>query len=375
MESGAHASNNGWTGGQYSLYRVVFGTWLFVAFSNARTVSLGTLLWLVAVVFVVPFVLGYKDHVAAIALFGVMLVVIPLVDSTWTAHAATCIALLVHAWLPVAPYGSLTATGRPDPGNHWRFPPTAFQATHLLLALLYVFDGLVSILAVVGKSAPYQPLIGQAVDAIAPQMHAGMSVAVASVELGWGLLALLITWRLAFWLPMLALQLLIVALAHAAPFDFGLVALHLLAFDPAWIAPKEREASDLVFYDGSCGLCHRAVRFILAEDRDGNAFRFAPLGGETFLAAVDESRRATLPDSVAIVTAGGDLLTRSRAVLRILARLGGVWRLLGAVAGIIPPALLDALYDGVARIRYRLFAKPTDACPLIPKELRARFEA
>ena len=28
----------------------------------------------------------------------------------------------------------------------------------------------------------------------------------------------------------------------------------------------------------------------------------------------------------------------------------------------------------IARVRYRLFRKPTDACPVTPPELRARFE-
>ena len=39
-----------------------------------------------------------------------------------------------------------------------------------------------------------------------------------------------------------------------------------------------------IFYDGDCGLCHRAVRVVLAADPEGRAFRFAPLGGETFRA-------------------------------------------------------------------------------------------
>ena len=39
---------------------------------------------------------------------------------------------------------------------------------------------------------------------------------------------------------------------------------------------------ELVFYDGRCGLCHHSVRFLLARDRDGALFRYAPLFGETF---------------------------------------------------------------------------------------------
>jgi len=40
----------------------------------------------------------------------------------------------------------------------------------------------------------------------------------------------------------------------------------------------------------------------------------------------------------------------------------------------VPRGIRDRAYDGIARVRYRLFRKPTDACPVTPPELRARFE-
>ena len=53
-----------------------------------------------------------------------------------------------------------------------------------------------------------------------------------------------------------------------------------------------------LFYDGECGLCHAAVRFVLAEDRDGQGFRFAPLASESFARLAPAELRATLPDSL-----------------------------------------------------------------------------
>jgi predicted DCC family thiol-disulfide oxidoreductase YuxK len=35
---------------------------------------------------------------------------------------------------------------------------------------------------------------------------------------------------------------------------------------------------------------------------------------------------------------------------------------------------LNAGYDFIARIRYRLFARPDDVCPILPKHLRDRFQ-
>ena len=129
--------------------------------------------------------------------------------------------------------------------------------------------------------------------------------------------------------------------------------------------------TDLLFYDGYCGLCHRTVLFILARD-DGSRFRFAPLQGETFALRVPPSQRAGLPDSIVLLH-GEQLLLRSDAVLHILRRLGRGWYLLAALGSICPRPFQNWLYDGVAKIRHRLFKKPEEACPLLPPELRSRF--
>jgi predicted DCC family thiol-disulfide oxidoreductase YuxK len=129
-----------------------------------------------------------------------------------------------------------------------------------------------------------------------------------------------------------------------------------------------------LFYDGSCALCHWAVRFVLARDPEGRAFRFAPLESDAFRGAVPEAVRASLPDSFVVETSDGRLLTRSAAVLHVLDRCGGPWRVLGRAARIVPRALRDGLYDFVARVRYRVFGREPQACPVIPKELRSRFE-
>lgn len=130
---------------------------------------------------------------------------------------------------------------------------------------------------------------------------------------------------------------------------------------------------DLMFYDGGCGLCHRSVAFVVRRDRDGSRFRFAPLGGPAFLDAIPAAERGALPDSIVVRTADGRTLVRSAAVLHVGRRLGGVWAALARAAGLVPRPLLDWGYDGVARIRGRLFAPPAGACPMLPAELRARF--
>jgi predicted DCC family thiol-disulfide oxidoreductase YuxK len=139
------------------------------------------------------------------------------------------------------------------------------------------------------------------------------------------------------------------------------------------VLPVTQE-SEYIFYDGHCGLCHRAVKFVLKHDHSENTFRFAPLQGETIQSHIPAERRASLPNTFVVLTRDGTLLMRSNASLHILERLGGGWRSLASILRVIPRALRDLMYDFVARIRYRLFGRRDDLCPVVPPNLRARFD-
>ena len=134
------------------------------------------------------------------------------------------------------------------------------------------------------------------------------------------------------------------------------------------------EPTERIFYDGDCGVCHWSVAFVARHDRTGRAFRFAPLGGETFEAELAAPEREGLPDSIVVRTAGGAVLVRSRGLLHILKRLGRFWRAVGAVLWLVPRPLRDLGYDGFAAIRHRLVRRPDGSCPLMPPELGRRFD-
>jgi len=138
--------------------------------------------------------------------------------------------------------------------------------------------------------------------------------------------------------------------------------------------PPAASSPEILFYDGHCALCHGAVKFIVKRDRSGAAFRFAPLQGDTFRAVVPPEKRASLPDSVVVRTSTGALLIRSDAFLHIFWRLGGGWKALAGILGVIPRPLRDAVYNMIARIRYRVFGTRDDLCPVMPPDLRARFD-
>ena len=138
------------------------------------------------------------------------------------------------------------------------------------------------------------------------------------------------------------------------------------------VTGQESPIGPIVLFDGVCNLCNATVRWIIERDRR-KAFRFASLqsraaaeaGGE--LSMLEHGRR---PDSVVLIDAEGTH-TRSEAAIRIGRHLGFPWSLAG-LARILPRALRDAVYSGVARNRYRWFGR-RDACQVPTPELRARF--
>ncbi len=116
------------------------------------------------------------------------------------------------------------------------------------------------------------------------------------------------------------------------------------------------------------------MRFVVARDRGGRLFRYAPLQGITFRKLVPAAQREALPDSIVVLTDDGRLLLRSDAFIHILRRLGGFWRFAAGAIALIPQALRDGVYNFIARVRYRIFGRRAEVCPVMPAELRARFD-
>ena len=133
-------------------------------------------------------------------------------------------------------------------------------------------------------------------------------------------------------------------------------------------------STEHIFYDGDCGVCHWSVGFVARRDRSGETFRFAPIGGSTFLERIPVDQRRDLPDSM-IVWTGGELLMRSDAASHILRRLGFIWKLAGYLMLAVPRPIRDWCYDRFAERRHRLARRPDGACPILPPELRSRFDA
>ncbi len=138
--------------------------------------------------------------------------------------------------------------------------------------------------------------------------------------------------------------------------------------------PVVDDGIDRVFFDGNCALCDGLVRYLVERDDSGRLFRFAPLGGETFLTLLPAAVRADLPDSVVVLTGDRRLLVRSDAVIQVLHRLGGAAGSVAAILGACPRSIRDGGYDLVARVRRRFRPVGGGTCQLANSPDQFRFE-
>jgi predicted DCC family thiol-disulfide oxidoreductase YuxK len=123
---------------------------------------------------------------------------------------------------------------------------------------------------------------------------------------------------------------------------------------------------DVILYDGVCVFCSRWIRFVASRDR---RFRFTAIQsgyGQRLAQALGINPED--PDTNAVIH-GGVAYFKSDAALTVLSHLPG-WRW-ARVVRVVPKPLRDAVYNLVARNRYRIFGK-YDACFVPDASLQAR---
>jgi predicted DCC family thiol-disulfide oxidoreductase YuxK len=393
--------NTHWTGGQYSIFRVLLGAYLVVHFlhllpwgpevfsnqgmlPNAGLSPLFLLFpsvfhlsdapWVVSMVLAsgavaaVFLAVGKHDKAAAAFIWYVLACLFtrnPLIQNPALPYLGWM--LLAHLFVPSSPYGSWDARGRTDPAGAWRMPNAILVAAWIVLALSYSYSGYTKLLSpswVAGDTVTYvlnNPLardhaLRNFFLSMPDWVLRGLTWTILYVELLFAPLVLSSRLRPILWGLMLWVQFGFLFLLNFADLTFPMLLYHLLTFDPGWIKATGASGPETIHYDGRCGLCHRVVRFVLAEDREAR-FRFSPTEGDDFL--VSDGSRLTL--------------SKSDAYAHILRRLGGIWGILGMAIKLLPRCFRDDVYDRIARNRNRLFEKPASLCPVIPAVLRERF--
>ncbi|MBX2851734.1 MAG: thiol-disulfide oxidoreductase DCC family protein [Phycisphaeraceae bacterium] len=126
----------------------------------------------------------------------------------------------------------------------------------------------------------------------------------------------------------------------------------------------------IILFDGVCNLCNASVNYIIEHD-PADQFRFASLQSEAGAALAVEQGIDTQALSSMVLIESGRAYLRSTATLRVYRRLRGPIRLLWPFI-LVPRPFRDAVYNFIAKRRYRWFGK-REACRLPTEADRARF--
>ena len=120
---------------------------------------------------------------------------------------------------------------------------------------------------------------------------------------------------------------------------------------------------NIIYYDGECGLCHMAVKFILKVDSK-NKFYFSPLSN------FDNNLKNI--DSI-ILKSGNKVFYESQAIIMVFENIDNNWNYLAKVLKIFPIKVLDIAYRWVSRNRTKISGKEVSSCPIVPSYHRKRF--
>lgn len=120
---------------------------------------------------------------------------------------------------------------------------------------------------------------------------------------------------------------------------------------------------NVIYYDGECGLCHLAVRFILRVDSKSK-FYFSPLSN------LDNNWKNI--DSI-ILKKGNKVFYEGQAIIMIFENIDNNWNYLAKVLKLIPINALDTAYRWVSRNRAKVSLKKVSSCPIVPSSYQKRF--
>ncbi len=126
-----------------------------------------------------------------------------------------------------------------------------------------------------------------------------------------------------------------------------------------------KQKKRIIIFDGICGLCNKSIDILIKLDTQ-NRFHYTSNQGE-FVKTLDIEPEL---DSI-IYYEDGILYYKSTAILKILQALGGLWSMT-TVFYLIPRILRDAIYDIIAKYRYRIFGK-MESCRMPKKDEKKLF--
>lgn len=126
----------------------------------------------------------------------------------------------------------------------------------------------------------------------------------------------------------------------------------------------------VIVFDGVCNWCNAWVNFAIDHD-PYQKFKFGTLQSEQGQLIQQDLHLPTDDFATFLLLEQSRVFTKSTAALRIVRHLSGIWPLFYLLI-VVPRPLRDALYDFVARHRYKWMGK-AETCRVPSSNERARF--
>jgi predicted DCC family thiol-disulfide oxidoreductase YuxK len=127
---------------------------------------------------------------------------------------------------------------------------------------------------------------------------------------------------------------------------------------------------NLILFDGVCNFCNTAVQMVIKLDRQ-KVFKFAAIQSQLGQELYHQHGLDPVDIQTLMFVNGDRVLTKSDAVLAVLARLDGGWQLLAGFRA-MPQPLRDWAYTEFARQRFLLFGRQ-ETCMVPTPDVRERF--
>jgi len=131
-------------------------------------------------------------------------------------------------------------------------------------------------------------------------------------------------------------------------------------------------ATPILLFDGSCGMCSRAVRFVLAHE-SSKEIVFVPSASPAGQVLIERYRLGEyVGKTMVYISPAGKISLRSSAVLELCRHLKAPYKWLTAFI-FIPAPLRDLGYRPIAYFRHRISQRLPEECALFTEEEKKRI--
>lgn len=275
----------GWTGGHYSVFRALLGIYLLWHFAallpwgaeiwsdqgmlpEASASPLAYLFpnvliwfdppWFVAAMLIaacaasVTLTVGWRDRIASVALWYIWACLLgrnPLILNPALPYVGWI--LIAHAFTPRRPLGSIDAIGHRADSHNWCMPAPIFICAWILMGAGYSYSGYTKLVSpswrdgtaiarVLNNPLARLSFIRDAMLTLPDELIKVMTWSTLTFELLFMPLALVLRLRPWLWLGGLLMHGVLLVLIDFADLSLGMVLLHGLTFNPAWLPSRTR---------------------------------------------------------------------------------------------------------------------------------------